>query len=78
VLERQCVLQMSVTPVLQQFQFYTWVFFSSYLGFFFVYIVIMTFGLCLCNAGVYISRYVPMEGQCSVNIQISVFGMCAK
>lgn len=28
--------------------------------------VIMTHGLCLCNAGDYTSCYVPVEGQCSV------------
>jgi hypothetical protein len=39
-------------------------------------LVIMTIELYLCNAGVFNSCYVPMEGQCSVNIQISMFGMC--
>jgi hypothetical protein len=44
---------------------------------FLAFIVIMTFGLCLGNAGVSTSCYVPMEGQCSLNIQISMFGLCA-
>jgi hypothetical protein len=33
--------------------------------------------LCLCNAGVVTSCYVPVEGQCTVNIQRSMLGMCA-
>jgi hypothetical protein len=36
-------------------------------------VIIMTTELYLCNAGVFTSGYVPMEGQCSVNIQISMF-----
>jgi len=71
-------LQMSVTPVSQKIQFNTWLFFKIVLfKIVLVYIVIMTFGLCLCNAGVSTSCYIPMEGQCSVNIQISMFGVCA-
>ena len=39
--------------------------------------VTMTRGLCLCAAGDYTSYYVPVEGQCSVNIQKSMFAACA-
>jgi len=38
--------------------------------------VIITNELCLCNAGVFTSYYVPMEGQCPVKFQISKLGMC--
>ena len=40
-------------------------------------ILVMTFGLCLYNSGVYTSRYVPTEGQYSVIIHNSTFGMSA-
>ena len=39
-------------------------------------LVILTIELYLCSAFVFTSRFVPMEGQCSVNIQISMFDMC--
>jgi hypothetical protein len=45
---------------------------------FLVYIVIMTIELYLCNDGVSTSCYVHIIGQCSVNIQISMFGMCVR
>jgi len=32
---------------------------------------------CLCSVGVFTSRYVLLEGQCFINVQRSVFGMCA-
>jgi hypothetical protein len=36
----------------------------------------MILAVCLCNAGVFTSSYVPMEGQFFENIQRSMFGMC--
>ena len=31
---------------------------------------------CSCSVGVFTSRYVPLEGQCFIDVQRSVFGMC--
>ena len=33
--------------------------------------------LGLCNSGVVTWCYMPVEGQCTVNIQRSMFGICA-
>jgi len=40
-------------------------------------LVIMVLELCLYSAGVCTWRFVPVEGECVVNIQKSVFGVCA-
>jgi len=37
----------------------------------------MVLELCLYSAGVCTWRFVPVEGECVVNIQKSVFGVCA-
>jgi hypothetical protein len=49
-----------------------------YWVFVFFVLVIMTVELCLCSAGVFTSCYMPVEGQCFINIQRQIFGMCLR
>jgi hypothetical protein len=48
-----------------------------YLLFVFFMLVIVTPELWLRNAGVFTSCYVPVEGQCFLNIQRAIFWKCA-